>query len=199
MKIETLLFQMNQSVVEFQQTFFEPPYIFNTSDIASATLMLMSELDEYQKAQTKEERADAIIDLLYFALGFCYRAKIEPITLKAQQRYNQLSNRVNAIDFPQLVKIAGECTTESYQVLSFACVDFYFRFFGEESLMRNFNAVHNANMSKCCDTIETAEEAQSLFAFKTNIVERNNKYLIYCAESGKLLKPFGWIAPKITL
>ena len=69
-------------VKDFHKTFSLPlsdsPCILDSKRVASRYKWMLEELDEFKEATTLTEQADAMIDLIYYALGTMVEMGVEP-------------------------------------------------------------------------------------------------------------------------
>lgn len=77
--------QEQKMVREFHQAFGHPvanrPAMLTLDRVQARSNWMAEEVEEFKKARTLEDQADAMIDLLYFALGTLVEMGIEAETL----------------------------------------------------------------------------------------------------------------------
>ena len=189
------------SVVDFHKTFLPaPPAIFDTDCLMRHHFFLHSEFIEYQEAKTRAEKADAILDMLYFSLGACYQAKKNPVAVASG--FGNLEKQLNLMRLYDVLKAIGELDALYYPKINLMLVFLWHREFPSSDLMKNFIIVHQANMLKACETENQAKATANKYqkiGIETTTKYINKHFVVSRSSDGKVLKNYLWEPPILEL
>lgn len=142
----------------------------------------------------KYQEAEALNDVAKFHNTFNLPVVDEPIipdetrcNLRINLLEEELEELKQAIKDNDLTEVIDALCDIQY-VLSGAIHEFGFG----KKFKSFFDEVQRSNMSKTCQSLEEAKATQEHYKKKDNtvseIVERNNEYIVYRTEDGKVLK-----------
>ncbi|HYH01612.1 MAG TPA: HAD family hydrolase [Bacillota bacterium] len=73
--------QVKQFHTQFQSPYADEPKLLSADRVEKRYQWMLEEINEFKAAQTIDEQADAVIDLIYFALGAMVEMGVKPESL----------------------------------------------------------------------------------------------------------------------